>query len=199
MDTLHMPPRLRPLDVEFLVLGLDGPFGVQQLADLALGRLDTGRMLDTMGSLLERGLICKQGDGFVLSEEARAYLWDRSTPLQTRMLRLLDIMPLEIPRIKSYLGEADIEAVLRSLQEEGMVQSYPVLREGVPVPVFQTTGEGSVLLGGSYDAAVEISGMMREISGWDTDATRKAAMLARLQKLQRHLGARSSGRGSAPE
>ena len=194
-----MPLRLEPLDVEFLALGVDGPFGEQRLADSTLGRLSTGRMLDALGSLLERGLIRREGDGFAISGEARAHLWDRSTPVQTRMLRLLEIQPLEIPRIRSYLNEDGIEAALRSLQEEGMVQSYPVLRDGVPVPVYQTTAEGVMRLGGAYDAAADISAMMREISGWDVDAPRREAMLERLETLRKHLAARSSGRGSAPE
>lgn len=194
-----MSPRLEPLDMEFLALGMDGPFGERHLAGSELSRLGTGRMLDALGSLLERGLIYRQGDDFAVSEEARAYLWDRSTPMRTRMLRLLEIQPLEIPRISSYLGEDDIHAALLSLQEEGMVQSYPVLRDGMPVPVFQTTVEGVMYLGGAYDAAAELSHIIRDISGWDVDASRRDAMLERLQKLQKHLGARSSGRGSAPE
>ena len=194
-----MTLRLEPLDVEFLALGADGPFGERRLADSDLSRLGTGRMLDALGSLLERNLIYRQGDNFAVSEEARAYLWDRSMPVRTRMLRLLEIQPLEITRITSYLGEDDIHATLRSLQEEGMVQSYPVLRNGVPVPVFQTTAEGVMYLGGAYDAAAEISHIIRDISGWDMDASRRDAMLKRLERLQKHLDARSSCHGSAPE
>lgn len=193
-----MPPRLEPLDVEFLALGMEGPFDERRLAGSDLSRLGTGRMLDTLGSLLARGLIYRQGDSFAVSEEAHAYLWDRSTPVRTRMLRLLEIQPLEITRITSYLGEDDIHATLRSLQEEGMVQSYPVLRDGVPVPVFQTTAEGVICLGGAYDAAAELSHIIRDISGWDVDASRRDAMLKRLQNLQKYLSARSSGHGSAP-
>lgn len=194
-----MAPSLKPLDVEFLALGADGPFDERILAASALKRLGTGRMLDALGSMLERGLICRLEDGFAVSAEARAYLWDRSSPVQTRILRLLDILPLEIPRIKSYLNEDGIEAALRSLQEEGRVQSYPMLRDGIPVPVFQTTGEGSASLGGGYDAAAEVSRIIREVSGLDANPSRRGAILERLKLLERHLISRSSCHGSAPE
>ena len=194
-----MAPRLEPLDVEFLALGVDGPFDERALAGSALKRLGTGRMLDALGSMLERGLICRMEGRFAVSAEARAYLWDRASPVQTRILRLLEVLPLEIPRIKSYLNEDGIEAALRSLQEEGMVQSYPVLRDGIPVPLFQTTGEGSASLGGGYDAAAEVSHIIREVSDLDANPSRRGAILERLKRLERHLISRSSGPGSAPE
>ncbi|MCE2507825.1 MAG: hypothetical protein J4G04_00765 [Nitrosopumilaceae archaeon] len=194
-----MAPRLEPLDVEFLALGADGPFDERILAGSALKRLGTGRMLDALGSMLERGLIYRRDGGFAVSAEARAYLWDRASPIQTRILRLLDMLPLEIPRIKSYLNEDDIEASLRSLQEEGMVQSYPTLQDGIPVPIFQITGEGSAFLGGGYDVAAEVSRIIREVSGLDADPSRRGAILERLGRLERHLASHSSGRGSAPE
>jgi hypothetical protein len=192
-----MALRLKPLDVEFLALGADGPFDEQSLAGSALKRLGTGSMLDALGSMMERGLIRRTEGGFAVSAEAHAHLWDRSAPIQTRILRLLDILPLEIPQIRSYLNEDGIEAALRSLQEDGMVQSYPMLRDGMPVPVFQATGEGAALAEG-YDAAAEVSYIIREISDLDADPPRRRAILERLERLERHLSARSSGRGSAP-
>lgn len=189
---------LEPLDVEFLALGASGWFDEQSMAASELSRLGTGRMLDVLGSMLERGLLLRQDGGFVPSEEVRAYLWDCSTALRIRMLRLLEILPLDIPRIKSYLDEDQIEGELRSLQEQGLVQSYPVLQGGVPVPVFQSTQKSATLLGHKYDAAAEIAGIICDVSELEADP-RRDAILERLKGLAKHLSSRSSDRGSGLE
>lgn len=185
-----MKPRLEPPDLEFLELGAAGPFDEKDLASSPLSRLGTGRTLDALGSMLERGVLEREGGGFAVSGAVRGHLLDHAVPLHTRILRLLEISPLEIPRIKACLREDGIEAALRALQEEGAAYTYPLLRDGVPVPVYQASEHNT------EGYASEISGIMNDVTRLGADPALTKPILERLRRLSRRLESGPPGRGS---
>lgn len=184
--------KLDPLDLEFLELGMNGPFDENDIVASPLNRLETGRTLDALGSMLERGVLIRQTGGFVISDAVRHHLWDTSIPLGTRMTRLLGVTPLSIPQIKLYIKEHNIEATLRVLQEEGRIYSYPVLRNGVPVPIYQATGDHA-----EYNA--EISSIMQDIVRLNADPHATKAVLDRIKTLASRLGSDRHDRVSEQE
>ena len=128
---------LGTIDLEILHLAVasDGRISESDLEHSALRRLGVGRLLDGLASLRDRDLLkLDSGNGaFYATDKARGMLWDQDTPLETRILRLLEIRSCSIPDIAKTLLLDDSKALtdtLRMLQECGFVMMSTQIRGG---------------------------------------------------------------------
>lgn len=136
------------LDLEILHLGINekGEFNENDIAKSELNKIGVGRILDQLASLKEKNLITmNNGGSFSITEEARKVLWDESTPLEIKILRILDISPQIPQKIASLLliREGKIQNTIEEMQknhlvlmstvkkEVGIVKMYEILPEGV--------------------------------------------------------------------
>lgn len=128
---------LGTIDLEILHLAVtsDGRISESDLEHSALKRLGVGRLLDGLASLRDRDLLkLDSGNGaFYATDKARGMLWDQDTPLETRILRLLEIQSGSIPYIAKTLLLDDSKTLtdtLRMLQEGGFVMMSTQIRGG---------------------------------------------------------------------
>ena len=140
--------KLSHTDLKFIHLGItrNGKFDEKDIAKSELSKLGVGRILDQLASLKERNLIQISNDGsFTITETARNILWDTTTPIEIRVLKILEIAPQMLPNIASFLviSEEMIQNVIKELQmshlvlmttiknELGIVRSFEILPEGL--------------------------------------------------------------------
>ena len=110
------------LDLEILHLGINekGEFNENDIAKSELNKIGVGRILDQLASLKEKNLITmNNGGSFSITEEARKVLWDESTPLEIKILRILDISPQIPQKIASLLliREGKIQNTIEEMQK----------------------------------------------------------------------------------
>lgn len=126
--------RIGSLDLEFLHLGLQkgGTFDEKDIENSELKRLGVGRILDSVASLKDRGLISQNSDGkFTITNTTRQILWNKEIPLWVKILRLLDIKAFSLKTISMYLGaESDkILEELETLRKNELVLMSPLRTE----------------------------------------------------------------------
>lgn len=186
--------RMGTLDVEFLSLAIHGPFDEKDIATSPLKRLDTGRILDHLASMLERGLIQQAEHSYTMTHKSGAYLWNPDTPVWLRVLRLLDILPLPVGQISLYLDEpaAKIQDTLKVLRIGGLAMMYPVKKDNDLVQMYHITDEGKGRMErpkdmGPISSDDIISAVIRDVSTLEVDQHTKDIILSRLETLQRVL------------
>ena len=132
--------------------------GILSLGIKNMGRIDgdllekselnagTGRLLDVLASLTDRGLLSLNGDkSFQITDAARLILWNKDTALWFRILRVLEMSPLSLEKISGYLDE-DREKVNREVEnlrknhavmmsalqtDKGLERTFEILLNGI--------------------------------------------------------------------
>jgi hypothetical protein len=139
---------LSPTDLKFIFLGImrNGKFDEKTIANSELAKLGVGRILDQLASLKERNLILMNKDGsFSITDIARNTLWELKTPIEIRILKILEISPQTLENIAALLqiSEEIIQKKIKELQwnhlvlmttiknDIGIVRSYEILPEGL--------------------------------------------------------------------
>jgi len=195
-------------DVKILVSGIKNN---GRIDDQALGASEagTGRVLDGLASLIERGLIRLNGDkSFQVTDAARQILWNEGIPLRVRVLRILEASPLNLGEISEYLDEQEgkVGAEIEDLRKNRLVLMSASRAGGGLERVFEILPEGKDELerissqgrgysdprqGKTPDA--EVRGLLGEISesledsGMDEETRR--GVLEKISKIRSKLDA----------
>lgn len=132
-------------DIRILSMGVKNGGRVD---DAVLGRLEqvgTGRVMDSLASMAERGLISLNDDRtFQVTDAARQILWSDGVPLRIRVLRILESGSMDTDKIAEYLDAdaGEIGAAVEDLRKNRMVlMSTQVTGDG-PGRVFEILPEG---------------------------------------------------------
>jgi len=140
--------KLGLIDLEILFLGIknNGTFNEKDIENSNLKRLGVGRVLDSLASLKDRKMLTLNNDGtFSITDLAKFTLWGEQIPLEVKILRLLEIKPLDIESISNFLRKPENELtdeieklrkkqlVLMSTlrQESKLIKMYEILPEGI--------------------------------------------------------------------
>lgn len=139
--------KLSLLDLGILRLGINekGKFDENDIAKSELNRLGVGRILDQLASLKERNLITMNKEGsFSISEDVKKVLWDENTPIEIRILRILEISPQTLQKIASLLliQEDRIHQAIEELQKNHLVLMSTVKKEERILKMYEILSEG---------------------------------------------------------
>lgn len=139
--------KLSLLDLGILRLGINekGKFDENDIAKSELNRLGVGRILDQLASLKERNLITMNKEGsFSISEDVKKVLWDENTPIEIRILRILEISPQTLQKIASLLliQEDQIHQAIEELQKNHLVLMSTVKKEERILKMYEILSEG---------------------------------------------------------
>ena len=138
--------KLDQIDLAFLHLGLtkNGVFDEQDLAKSELAYLGVGRTLDRLAELKEKKLVEISGHAFSITDSARQILWDKNTPLKTRILRLLQIKSFEESDVAKYLLESQdlVLAEIDELRKEGLLIFTTIKKDERIIRVCEIMQEG---------------------------------------------------------
>jgi len=134
-------------DVKILVLGIknNGRIDDQALESSEPAKAGTGRVLDSLASLIERNLIRLNGDkSFQVTNAARQILWNGEVPLWVRILRILETSPLNLEEISGYLDEQKekVGAEIEDLRKNQLVLMSALRAGGELERVFEILQEG---------------------------------------------------------
>ena len=139
--------KLSLLDLGILRLGINekGKFDENDIAKSELNKLGVGRILDQLASLKERNLITMNKEGsFSITEDVKKALWDENTPIEIRILRILEISPQTLQKIASLLliQEDRIHQVIEELQKNHLVLMSTVKKEERILKMYEILSEG---------------------------------------------------------
>lgn len=139
--------KLSLLDLGILRLGINekGKFDENDIAKSELNKLGVGRILDQLASLKERNLIAMNKEGsFSITEDVKKVLWDENTPIEIRILRILEISPQTLQKIASLLliQEDQIHQAIEELQKNHLVLMSTVKKEERIVKMYEILSEG---------------------------------------------------------
>ena len=139
--------KLSLLDLGILRLGINekGKFDENDIAKSELNKLGVGRILDQLASLKERNLITMNKEGsFSITEDVKKALWDENTPIEIRILRILEISPQTLQKIASLLliQEDRIHKAIEELQKNHLVLMSTVKKEERIVKMYEILSEG---------------------------------------------------------
>jgi len=139
--------KLSLLDLGILRLGINekGKFDENDIAKSELDKLGVGRILDQLASLKERNLITMNKEGsFSITEDVKKALWDENTPIEIRILRILEISPQMLQKIASLLliQEDRINKTIEELQKNHLVLMSTVKKEERIVKMYEILPEG---------------------------------------------------------
>ena len=139
--------KLSLLDLGILRLGINekGKFDENDIAKSELNKLGVGRILDQLASLKERNLITMNKEGsFSISEDVKKVLWDENTPIEIRILRILEISPQTLQKIASLLliQEDRIHQAIEELQKNHLVLMSTVKKEERILKMYEILSEG---------------------------------------------------------
>lgn len=139
--------KLSLLDLGILRLGINenGKFDENDIAKSELNKLGVGRILDQLASLKERNLITMNKEGsFSITEDVKKALWDENTPIEIRILRILEISPQTLQKIASLLliQEDRIHQAIEELQKNHLVLMSTVKKEERIVKMYEILSEG---------------------------------------------------------
>jgi len=197
------------LDVRILSQGIrnGGRIDEHVLEGSELAKAGTGRVLDCLASLAERGLIRLNDDkSFQVTESARRDLWDQAVPPWVRILRMLDIGAQDPGRLAAHLNEgreridSELEGLRRSRlvmmsalrSERGLEQVFEILPEGQkrleeirmqahPGPPPEAGADSEIL-----DLLTEIVKNLRES---DLDEASRERIISKVSKVRSKLDA----------
>jgi hypothetical protein len=142
--------RLDQIDLAFLHLAVthNGRFNEQDLAGSDLAYLGVGRTLDKIAYLKEAGLIYLKENSFAITDAAKNIFWDKTVPLESRILELLQIKSLEESDITRYLLE-DPKAVQEEIdhaRKHGRIIFTTIKKDEKIIKVCEMTQEGNEFL-----------------------------------------------------
>ena len=202
--------RIGSLDLEFLHLGFQkgGSFDEKDIENSELKRLGVGRILDSVASLKDRGLISQNSDGkFTITNTARQILWNKEIPLWVKILRLLDIKAFSLKTISMYLG-AESDKILEELEtlrknelvlmsplrtETGLEKMYELMPAGAEqIEKIESEGFENAKLILKKDSNQEeifaiIDEIKQSISKEGMDEKTKSSILEKLEKIKSKL------------
>ena len=139
--------KLSLLDLGILRLGINEKrkFDENDIAKSELNKLGVGKILDQLASLKERNLITMNKEGsFSITEDVKKVLWDENTPIEIRILRILEISPQTLQKIASLLliQEDRIHKAIEELQKNHLVLMSTVKKEERIVKMYEILSEG---------------------------------------------------------
>lgn len=141
-----MENKLSFVDLKVLYIGIinGGQLDEATIENSELKKLGTGKTLDLLASLRDRGLIEMSQNKFVITKKGQETMWDKKTPLWIRILRILEIKPLEIYDIAKYLNESeeDIISDIEQLRKEHLVIITPLKENGRLKKIYEIMQEG---------------------------------------------------------
>ena len=185
--------KLDQIDLVFLHLGMtkNGSFNEQDLAGSDLAYLGVGRTLDKIAHLKENNLLSLAGERFALTDSAKNIFWAKETPLQTRILRLLEIKSFEESELAKYLLES-YDLVLsetEKMRSQGLLMHVTINKDDRIIRVCEITQEG--IEGASQDSQkLQLRKLLDEIyaksSGMDN--AKVIEIIERLRKISTELG-----------
>lgn len=200
--------KLGTIDLEILQLAIkEGrTFNETNLEKSALKRLGVGRLLDSLASLKDRGLISLNQDGsFSITDPAKEILWSANIPTWVKILRLLQIKSCDMEQIADILRLSK-EELLKNIeklranqfvlmspqrQDERIVRVYEILPEGSE-EIDKTDSEGFYRINVEESkAGIEILGIIdeiaKEIRDSEINQVKKEIILEKLFKLKEKL------------
>ncbi len=139
--------KLSLLDLEILHLGINekGEFNENDIAKSELNKIGVGRILDQLASLKDRNIIIMNKSGsFSITEEAKKILWDENTPIEIKILRILEISPQMLQKIATLLliQENQMHKPIEELQKNHLVLMSTVKKEERIVKMYEILPEG---------------------------------------------------------
>ena len=191
------------LDLQLVHLGIKGggKFDERDIEKSELKKLGVGRILDQLGSLVERKLIEMNKDGsFLVTSQARHVFWDETIPLWIRIFRILEIKSQTMEDISTILM-APQDDVFKKLEElrkkhlvlmspmrnqKGILKMYEVLPEGIE-QVQKAISEGSSIIPSTSHSEIGlvIDEITKEIKNFSEIPTKKKSdLLAKLEKIR---------------
>lgn len=200
--------KLGTIDLEILQLAIkeDGTFNETNLEKSALKRLGVGRLLDSLASLKDRGLISLNQDGsFSITDIGKEILWSANIPTWAKILRLLQIKSCNMEQMADILRlpKEDLLENIEKLrtnqfvlmspqrQDERIVRVYEILPEGSE-EIDKTDSKGFDKINFEESkSGIEILGMIdeiaKEIRNSEINQTKKETILEKLSKLKEKL------------
>ena len=194
------------VDLEILFLGVkwNRNFNENDIERSNLKRLGVGRILDSLASLKDRGLIELNSDGsFSITNLARHILWDE--PLWAKILRLLEIKSFSSDEIADFLkqNEKDIFKEIEHLRKNQLVlmspqridskvmRIYEILPEGIErIKTAEKEGFGHNFEGETKEE-IEIipliNQIVKEINDLEISTERKNNIISRLLQIKEKL------------
>ncbi len=187
------------LDVKILALGVRNRNRVdeQVLEGSGVGSAGTGRILDNLASMIERGLLKLNEDkSFQVTDLARQILWGDGIPVRVKILRILEISSLGADKIAEYLDEDDkkIGSEIEGLRRNRLVL-MSALRTGRGIEqVFEITSEGRRVIGkagADLPDDSEVFELLEDIAGTiknsKLDENVKSEILGKVSRVQARL------------
>ncbi|NDB91901.1 MAG: hypothetical protein EB150_06830 [Nitrososphaeria archaeon] len=142
--------KLDQIDLAFLYLAItkNGKFNEQDLAGSDLAYLGVGRTLDKIAYLKENNLIGLDGVFFTITDAARQILWNKDEPLQTRILKILQIKSFEEQDIAKYLNESHdtIQQQIDESRKLGLLIFTTIKKDERIIKVCELTHDGQQIL-----------------------------------------------------
>lgn len=142
--------KLDQIDLAFLHLAItkNGKFNEQDLAGSDLAYLGVGRTLDKIAYLKENNLIGLDGAFFTITDIARQILWNKKEPLQTRILKILQIKSFEEYDIVKYLNEPQdtIQQQIDESRKRGFLIFTTIKKDEKIIKVCELTHDGQQIL-----------------------------------------------------
>ncbi|NDF47769.1 MAG: hypothetical protein EB158_06195 [Nitrosopumilaceae archaeon] len=192
--------KLDQIDLAFLYLAItkNGKFNEQDLAGSDLAYLGVGRTLDKIAYLKENNLIGLDGVFFTITDAARQILWNKDEPLQTRILKILQIKSFEEQDIAKYLNESQ-DTVQQQIDEsrklgllifttikkdERIIKVCELTHDGQQILQIQSLDPTSQLLRTLDDIALKIQGSKIEESKIKSMLEKLRAISAELAQYQ---------------
>ncbi len=190
----HM--KIDQIDLAFLHLAVshNNRFNEQDLAGSDLVYLGVGRTLDKLAHLKENNLIQLDGESFRITDAAKKIFWDKDTPLQTRILRLLQVKSFEEPDIVKYLLEEpqSIQEKIDESRKHGLLIFTTIKKDEKITKICEITHEGNEFLQvQSLDPKSQLQKMLQDIStkiqNSKLDNTKIKEILEKIQKISTEL------------
>ncbi|NDB46589.1 MAG: hypothetical protein EB163_04775 [Nitrososphaeria archaeon] len=188
--------KLDQIDLAFLYLAItkNGKFNEQDLAGSDLAYLGVGRTLDKIAYLKENNLIGLDGVFFTITDAARQILWNKDEPLQTRILKILQIKSFEEQDIAKYLNESH-DTVQQQIDESrklGLLIFTTIKKDERIIKVCELTHDGQQILQiQSLDPTSQLLRTLDDIAlkiqGSKLEESKIKSMLEKLQAISAEL------------
>ncbi|MBM3903887.1 MAG: hypothetical protein FJ357_01905 [Thaumarchaeota archaeon] len=182
--------KIDQIDLAFLHLAAshNDRFNEQDIAGSDLAYLGVGRTLDKLAHLKESNLIQLDGESFRITDAAKKIFWDKDTPLQTRILRLLQVKSFEESDIARYLlEELQLLEKIDDARKQGLLIFTTVKKDEKIIKVCEITQEGNEFLQvQSLDPKSQLEKSLQDISiKIQTSKLDNAKIKEILDKIQR--------------
>ena len=188
--------KIDQIDLAFLHLAItkDGKFNEQDLADSDLAYLGVGRTLDKIAYLKENNLIDLDGAFFTITDTARQIFWNQKEPLQTRILKILQIKSFEEQDLVKYLNEPQetIQQQIDESRKRGLLIFTTIKKDEKIIKICELTNEGQQIL--QIQSLAPTSQLLRtldyialKIQGSKIEESKIRSILKQLQSISAEL------------